>query len=194
MIHHRIAAGCLLVAVSFSSLADTLLDEAGGYLQSGEPARAWELLSPLNDQRAGDPEYDYLLGLSALDTGRYTEAIFALERVLAVDPDYSQARAELARAYFALNELDNAKQEFDRVLRDDEVPDEARDSIGSFLSAIEEAQSDQQSSFEKYISLSLGSDDNVNTGPAEASVAVPAFGGSIFTLDDNSLAQESFLH
>ena len=109
MKYYRIAAGCLFFAASFSTLADELLDRAGNYLQAGEPARAWELLSPLNDQRAGDPEFDYLLGLAALDTGRYTEAIFALERVLAVDPNYSQARAELARAYFALSSSFSAK-------------------------------------------------------------------------------------
>ncbi|WP_417617104.1 tetratricopeptide repeat protein, partial [Parasphingorhabdus sp.] len=50
-------------------------------------------------QRVGDPDYDMTLGLAALDSGRYGEAILAFQRVLAVQPDNARAQAELARAY-----------------------------------------------------------------------------------------------
>ena len=56
-------------------------------------------LAPQADERAGDPAFDYALGIAALDSGRYGEAIIALQRVLAVQPGNAQARAELARAY-----------------------------------------------------------------------------------------------
>ena len=36
---------------------------------------------------AGDPGFDYLLGIAALDSGHLTHRVFVLERVLAVQPD-----------------------------------------------------------------------------------------------------------
>ena len=62
------------------------------------------MLAPEQSNAAGDPDYDYLLGIAALDSGKPNEAIFALERVLAVKPNHLQARAEIARAYFATGE------------------------------------------------------------------------------------------
>lgn len=35
-------------------------------------------------QRAGDPAFDYALGIAAIDSGRFGEAIIAFQRVLAV--------------------------------------------------------------------------------------------------------------
>ena len=80
------------------------------------PKAALELLLPLEGDRAGNLEYDYLLGLAALDAGDAQQAVFALERVLAVNPDYQQARAEIARAYVELGERENAKRELQNVL------------------------------------------------------------------------------
>lgn len=124
--------------------ADALLDSARTHINAGNPELAWKILAPLNSERAGDVEFDYLLGLAALDTGRRTEAVFALERVLAVEPEHAEARAEIARAYFELNELRRAKAEFDQVLQDESVPAEARLEIGKFLSAIETVESDDK--------------------------------------------------
>ena len=44
--------------------------------------------------------FDYLLGVAALDNGYISEAIFSLRRAIAVEPGFSGARMELARAYF----------------------------------------------------------------------------------------------
>src|SRR5665647_1749441 len=101
------------------------------------PKAAYELLMPLQSERAGDPEYDYLLGLAALDNGKPSEAVFALERVLAVNPNHAQARAEIARAYFALGERQTAKQEFESVQKMG-VPVGAEPMIQKFLDAIEQ--------------------------------------------------------
>ena len=68
------------------------------------------------------------------DTAR---AIFALERVVAVRPDDQPARAELARAYLAAGESDNARAEFGRVRRAD-VPEEAAAAIDRVLGALDQ--------------------------------------------------------
>ena len=77
--------------------------------------QAFQLLEPHEQARAGDPAYDYLLGIAAIDSGELTRGVFALERVLAVNPNHAQARAEIARAYFLMGENKVARQEFEQV-------------------------------------------------------------------------------
>ena len=71
--------------VSANALSqDATLERARGLIQSNEGGAAYALLAPLEQQRAGEPDYDYLLGIAAMDAQQYTRAVFALERVLAV--------------------------------------------------------------------------------------------------------------
>ncbi|HJS37469.1 MAG TPA: tetratricopeptide repeat protein, partial [Burkholderiales bacterium] len=115
----------LLFCVSIWAWADAVTDRAKSLLQRNDPVAAYKLLLPLEPQRAGDPEFDYLLGIAALDAGDAERAIFALERVLAVQPDNLQARAEIARAYMATGERAAAKRELEAV-RAREVPPQVR--------------------------------------------------------------------
>ncbi len=73
-------------------------------MEAHDPQGAFALLDPLEIARAGESAFDYLLGIAALDSGHVTRAIFALERVLAVQPQNNLARAEIARAYLIAGE------------------------------------------------------------------------------------------
>jgi tetratricopeptide (TPR) repeat protein len=160
--------------------ADATLDKAKAYLQQKNPKAAFELLLPLQSQRAGEIEYDYLLGISALDAGDAQQAIFALERVLAVNPNYLQARAEIARAYFVLGERDLARREFEAVKeRGGEIPPEARESIDRYLSAL----APQQTEFKGFVEVAFGYDSNVNSATGRSTIAIPVFGGAIAQLN-----------
>ena len=106
------AALCLY---ALGAAADAVTDRAKALLQRQDPQGAYKLLLPLESQRAGDPEYDYLLGIAALDAGDPERAVFALERVLALQPENLQARAEIGRAYLAMGEREAAKREFEAV-------------------------------------------------------------------------------
>jgi len=101
-----------LALQSASVIADELTDKAKGLLAAGKGAEAYQLLEPAESARAGNVEFDFLLGLAALESGQNTRAVFALERVLAMDPNNVRARAEIARAYLALGETQTAAQEF----------------------------------------------------------------------------------
>lgn len=175
----RIVLGVVLAILSLSALADQTLDRAKRLLEQKQPAQAYELLLPLEAQRAGNPEYDYLLGIAALDSGHRERAIFALERVLAVQPDNALARAEIARAYLAVGEKDTARREFENVKRE-RIPAEARATIDRYLSAITAAETTQ---VQGYIEIGVGSDSNVNSATANSQIALPAFGGLIATLN-----------
>ncbi len=167
-----VAGLCLAFCVN---AADELLLKAKSLLDRGEPKAAYELLYPLQSQRAGDPQYDYLLGVSALDIGRNTEAVFALERVLAVQPNSAPARAQIARAYFNLKETDTAKREFETV-KTQEVPVAVRDTINRYLEAIDRVTEAERFSARFFLEFALGYDSNVNSATSINDFVVPGLG------------------
>lgn len=174
-----IVLGLALTLLSLSALADQVLDRAKRLLEQKQPSQAYALLLPLEPERAGDPAYDYLLGIAALDSGQRERAIFALERVLAVQPDNALARAEIARAYLAVGERDTARREFESVKREP-IPAEAKATIDRYLSAIAAAETTQVQGF---IEFGVGSDSNVNSATSQSQIALPSFGGLIATLN-----------
>ena len=166
---------------------DAALEQARAQLASGNAVAAYNLLAPYEAQRAGEPNYDYLLGVAALDSGRATNAVFALERVVAVEPGNALARAELARAYAALREFDAAREQLD-IARQSEVPADARPNLERFISAVDAAISRRDTQISGYLALTLGYDDNVNAATSDNSLAIPAFGGALALLSPNAIS------
>ena len=173
-----LAAGMMSASMAW---ADAVTDNAKSLLDRGDAKAAYALLEPLEPQRAGDPEYDFLLGLAALEAGKNTNAVFALERVLAVDPNHVRARAEIARAYAALGETKTAKQEFETVKKQG-VPPEVAVTIDRLLSAIDRVEDQGRTTVRGYVEGTFGHDSNVNSATSDRNIAVPLFGGAIFTL------------
>ena len=162
--------------------ADAVVVEAKRLIDARNARAAYDLLKPLEVERAGDPRFDYLLGIAALDSGRATEAIFALERVLDAEPRHPQARAEIARAYFVLGETGTARSEFETV-KSQQVPPEVAATIDRFLDALDRIADAKRTRVTAYVEATIGYDTNVNSGPGTGQVALPVFGGVIATLD-----------
>jgi outer membrane protein len=185
----RIASAlvALALALGFNApvRADALLEQAKRLLGGRDATRALALLLPHEAERAGDPGYDYLLGIAALDAGDPQRAVFALERVLAVTPNDLQARAEIARAYYVLGERQNAQREFRTVRAAADTPAAARATIDRYLSAIEPART----KLAGFAEVSVGRDTNVNSATALSQIALPAFGGAIGELAPSSRRQ-----
>jgi tetratricopeptide (TPR) repeat protein len=186
-IRMALIAGGLLLA-SGVARADAVTDNARALIEKGDAKAAYALLEPLEPQRAGDPEYDFLLGLSALEIGKNTNAVFALERVLAVNPNHVRARAEIARAYLALGETGTAKQEFESV-KQQGVPPEVAVTIDRLLSAVERIEDEGRTTVRGYAEATIGHDTNVNSATAASGITVPAFGGPVLTLTPASRQQ-----
>jgi tetratricopeptide (TPR) repeat protein len=110
----------------------------------------------------GEPEFDFLYGLSALESGRPDEAVFAFERIAFVYPDQQRVRLELARAYFMSNNLSAAEQLFNEVLATDPGPNVST-NIEGFLDLIEQRQNAVSSSFTWFVNSNVGSDTNINS-------------------------------
>jgi tetratricopeptide (TPR) repeat protein len=174
-------ATIVFVSAAFFSaaFADALTDRAKRLLEQKQAKQAYDLLLPQEAARAGDPEFDYLLGIAAIDSGEPERGVFALERVLAVQPNNHVARAEIARAYLALGERDSARREFETV-RQQQVPADVKAAIDGYLSAIASADVTQVTGF---LEIGFGHDSNVNSATGSNQIAVPSLGGIIATLD-----------
>lgn len=181
-------AGLVALALASPARADPMLDDARRLLGAKDAKGALALLSPHETKRAGEVQFDYLLGVAAIDAGDPQRAVFALERVLAVQPDFHVARAEIARAYFALGERANAQREFRTVREQTAVPAEARSTIDKYLSALEPARTRLQG----YLEGSFGYDTNVNSATALTQVAIPLAGGAVLdvTLNPSSVRRK----
>ncbi|MGB7540770.1 MAG: surface lipoprotein assembly modifier [Burkholderiales bacterium] len=172
---------CLLQSLAF---ADEILDRARRLMQQKNPQAAYQLLEPLESKRAGEVDFDYLLGIAALDSGQRERAVFALERVLAVNPNHAQARAEIARAYFEMGEKVNARREFENV-RAGNPPEAVKQTIDRYLSALEAGPR----RFSGFAELGLGHDSNVNSATVTNQIAIPALGGIVATLAPSGVKQ-----
>ncbi len=174
--------GIVLAAFCAVALAqDALLDRARNLIQAKQYKEAYALLEPQEQARAGDINFDYLLGIAAIDAGQLTRGVFALERVLAVRPDHAQARAEIARAYFLMGENKTARSEFQAV-KGSRPPAEVASTVDRFLDALDARERSRHTGVTGYIELGLGHDTNVNAATGSTSFAIPAFGGAVFTL------------
>ena len=149
---------------------------------------AYTLLSTYQSELAGDPDYDYLLGIAALDSGKINEAIFALERALAVNPNHLQARAEIARAYLAAGEVSASKQEFETVQKQN-PPKEVSATIQKYLDIIETSRAGKKFSLRGYVEAMIGNDSNVNTATSNRQIAIPSFGGAVLNLSADGTAK-----
>ena len=182
----------LLGLLAHGVSADELTDRAKGLLDQGKAVEAFRLLDAVERERAGDPVFDLLLGIAAVDIGQNTRGVFALERVLVVQPGNARARAEIARAYLALGETKNARQEFETVQKQG-VPDEVGLTIDRFLDTVDRIDSATRPTLRGYLEGSFGYDTNINAGPNRDTVqiAVPGFGKLEFDLAKESRSNKS---
>jgi len=167
---------------------DALLDRASSLLAQRDAAAAYALLAPAESSRAGDPAFDYLLGIAALDAGHVTRAIFALERAVDARPDDRLARAELGRAYLAAGDTQRAREQLSRA-RAGDAPPEAAAAIDRVLGVVDQVVPRRGTRVSGYVELGAGYDSNVNSATNQGEFAIPAFGGILFQTTPESRRQ-----
>lgn len=122
------------------------------------------MLARHEPRHAGRPEYDYLLGIAALETGRAGRATFILERVLVSAPGHTAARLEMARGYFALGDGERAAREFRAVLS--AAPSPATRAVAARYLERLEGGPRARALAGAYVEARLGRDSNANAAPS----------------------------
>jgi len=169
--------------VGITASQRALLVRAESNIANGRSEQAYELLSPVEAELAGNPYFDYLLGVAALDSGRVSEAIFSLRRSIAVAPQYSGARMELGRAYYESGNTGQARPLFASLLGENPPPG-VRDVLHQYIDAIDERPARPGSRFSPFLEMHTGHDSNAN-----GSTSNQQFLG--FTLNPENLETES---
>ena len=161
---------------------DTELRPLARAVASGAYAEAMGLVEAMRDEWEGKPPFDFLAGIAAAETGDYSEAAYAFERILILQPQHHRARLELARTHFMAGNWDNARANFRTVLASD-PPRAVVEKVDTYLQAIEKAQSKQQGRLGLTAKAGLGYDSNVNSATDDTTVAIDNL---IFELADSN--------
>lgn len=181
-----ITSAFLFFSTNTFAVQDSVLIQAEALIRQMHYQAAYDLLEPLESERAGDVDYDYLFGIAGVESNHVTRGIFALERVLASYPNHQDARTEIAKAHFLLGETEAAKSEFNHVLALD--PDaQTKKTVEKLLTAIDRLEGNA-TTFAAYLDFGLGWDSNVSSAPSINAIGVPVFGG-LLLLDKKSQAQ-----
>jgi outer membrane protein len=170
---------------------DKVLEEARRLLATGNAKQAYAELSAVENKMTGMPEFDYLLGVAALDSGRIEDAIIAFERVLALVPNHAGAQMDLARAYYAAGSFDLAEAAFVR-LRAANPPAAAQIAINRYLEAIQARKQQTSPGFTWFGELGLGYDSNLTGVPTDfGAAAQQSFGLSNIQPTGNSIKRSA---
>lgn len=186
---HTLLIAMLLTTSSLLAFADETITQASDLLKQKNYKNAYELLEPLESERAGDIDYDYLLGVAAVESGQPSRGIFALERVLAQQPNNTNARAMIAKAYFRAGETENAQSELQNILGTNSDPVLSK-LIEDNMSAINKATG-QATTFAAFIDGGFGFDSNISNATSNSTINVPLFNNAPLTLNNVSKEQSS---
>lgn len=149
------------VEIGTSADAQQLLANAESLLASEQSRSAFDLLKPHESELAGNSLFDYLLGVAALDSGFYSEAVFSLRRAIATAPQFSGARMELARAYYESGNLSLSRALFTNLLNENPPPG-VHSVIDDYVAAIDDQMAKPRPRFRPFFEFAGGYDSNAN--------------------------------
>lgn len=142
-----------------------VIDQARSALAEDNAQQAYDTMAASELDFAGDAEFDYWLGLCAVRAGEPARGSFALERVIAQEPNHAGARLELATAYLQLGQRDAASEQLDKLDQMSPPTDAQRriDALNAELNR--QRQNSAPRGNGGYVGIELGDDSNVGTWP-----------------------------
>lgn len=160
----------LLLTVATSAHADSV-DELRALVDAGD-ATGWDMAQRMEDDNAGDADFDFWYGLAAKAAGKKNQAVFAFERVVASQPGNARAKLELADAYYQFGNNAEAKVLFEEVLAST-PPDPVQQRIRTYLGAIDAGEKRKKTSVSGYVTIAAGHDSNINSATSEVQHDIP---------------------
>jgi tetratricopeptide (TPR) repeat protein len=162
----------LLVLFAQPSFADAVLERAEALINQKKIIQAYDLLAPLEDERAGQPDYDYLYGLSLLEAGDPSRAAFAFERCLGADPNNGPCRVQMARTHLALGETISSRKELDTI-KQYNPPPAIQSLVDQYLGMTQKVEAEKKRQIRSYLKVSAGHDTNINGATENSRIALP---------------------
>jgi tetratricopeptide (TPR) repeat protein len=132
-------AALLVRPVGAAESSNTAITNLNDLIATNRYQEAYTLGIQLMDELEGEPEFDFLFGLAAIETGRPNEAVFALERITYTYPDQQRVKLELGRALYLMNDLPGSREMFNEVLATNPA-DNIRANIQVFIDLIDERE------------------------------------------------------
>jgi hypothetical protein len=162
-----------IVLVCFAASASaSIVEDSEKLIKLSKFDQAYQLLTERGVElnHSGDPKYNYNLGVTALRTGKYSHAIFALKRVLHAKPQHVGAQLDLAIAYYHVGNLVFAEKELKRIkkLYAGKAPVQVSSTIDKYLLKIVERNTKLHMSASSV--FSVGNTSNMNSGIEAESV------------------------
>lgn len=177
-----------ITLISGTAYADAALSRLQALENAHQTQQAYVLAKQMSAHYAGMPEFDLLYGEIALMADKPSEAAFAYDRVLTLQPNNKTARWGLAEANWQLKDNLSAKRNFQRLLRlnpDEPIRQEALRNIQK----IDELQKHLLTKRIGFIRVNGGYDTDTNAGPNVPSIFIPP--GTITVLNPTERAVPS---
>ena len=162
--------------------AQTLLDQ-------GKPDEALAIVAAEESALANDPEYDYLLGTTALAAGKPAVAVNALERAVLVQPGFAGAWLDLAIAHFRLGDIEVADGILQHIDTQFDPPPHLRTEIAEVRRKIARAR--LTSGWQAEFGAFTGHTNNANFGLSVSSLQLNLSGTPVSLLLDPSYSPRS---
>jgi hypothetical protein len=182
---------CYLALISLNTKAQDdityikVLGELKYYLTKQEFSLAYNT-SLKYSRYLGEPDFDYLLGVAALNSGLSAPAVFAFERVVESSPSWYEARLYLIKAYLAANNLPAAHSQSLVLINSSSTPEDIKRNAKLLLGITQHKQHSPEQTYKQSIQLAYGSDNNVNAGTSEDTILIPNLGSFLLSSDSKS--------
>ncbi|MFV1993523.1 MAG: surface lipoprotein assembly modifier [Acidiferrobacterales bacterium] len=153
----------IIWGISATAMADAKNDQIQQLINNKQYQKAYTMAEKLMAARAGELEFDYLYAQAASGTGKTSEAIFAMQRVIASKPDHYQARLKLAQLYLIQENSDAAYLEINYLMQL-QPPPKIHAQAMLTLNKIKGQQTRYfTNSLTGYVSMDFGYDSNVSS-------------------------------
>lgn len=118
-----------LCSAAYADNISSLATLAQNFSESGRHHDAYENFWLAFRQEPENIDINYKLGIEAAAISDYESAVMAFERVLFLDPNATQAKIELGKAFYNLGALKTAQHYFSEALLADDLPLQAKVNI-----------------------------------------------------------------
>jgi FimV-like protein len=126
---------------------------------------AYQIFQQLSDNGDITNGLDFYLGRSALEIGKFKEALFAFERILIEAEDeatINRTKLELARTHIGLGEVESAKALLKEVLKSN-PPAKIKTNVSTLLSSLENQKIEEKFVSSIFVKIMAGYEENVNS-------------------------------